>query len=92
MGHSVGDYGLGAEVRAGEDVGDVAVHEDGAGGLREEDGFRDARVGAAEPEDGGGLALREVGEEVGVFGVGFLGPGFVGLEDGVEGVCGWGYC
>ena len=73
-----------------DDVGDVAVHEDVAG-LEAEDGrFGDARVGAADPEDFGGLALGQGGEEVRFLGGNLLGPGFVAGEAGAEVVCGFG--
>ncbi len=63
--HGVLDYAEGGQVGGGEDVGDVAVGEDGAGGEVQERGFGDAGVGAAEPEDLGVLAFCEGGEEVG---------------------------
>jgi hypothetical protein len=60
------DDGEGGQVGGGEDVGDVAVDEDVAGFETEDGGFGDAGVGAADPEDFGGLAFGEGGEEVGV--------------------------
>ena len=60
-----------------QDIGDVAVNED-ISRLEAEDGsFGDARVGAANPEDLGGLAFGESGEEVRAFGGGFLRPFFI---------------
>lgn len=88
--NGVGDDGLRVQVRGGQDVGDVAVHEDVARLEAEDGGFGDAGVGAADPEDLGGLALGEGGEEVGFgFGEG-LGPFFVLVEGVFEGVCGGG--
>lgn len=52
----VGDDALAVEVRRGEHVGDVAVHEDVAGFEAEDGRFGDAGVGAADPEDLGVLA------------------------------------
>ena len=69
-----------------EHVGDVAVHEDVARLEAEHGGFGDARVGAAEPEDGWVLAGGEGGEEVGVVVGGCLGPLLVLVEGYVEGV------
>ncbi len=84
----VRDDGLRVQVRRGQDVGDVAVDEDVARLEAEDGGFGDAGVGAADPEDLGGLALGEGGEEVG-FGLGEgLGPFFVLLQGEFEGVCG----
>ncbi len=86
----VRDDGLRVQVRRGQDVGDVAVDEDVARLEAEDGGFGDAGVGAADPEDLGGLALGEGGEEVG-FGLGEgLGPFFVLLQGEFEGVCGGG--
>ena len=78
------DDGLGGDVRGGEDVGDVAVHEYLAWVEVEEGGFGGAGVGAAEPEDGGVLGFGEGGEEVGFCFGGAVGPGFVAFEVGVE--------
>jgi len=75
------DHGARAEVAGVDDVGDVAVHEDVAR-LQAHDGcFRDARVGASDPEDFGTLACGEAREELRVGGGGFFGPFFV-LPDG----------
>lgn len=58
------DDGERVDVGCGDNVGDVAVHEDLAG-LQTEDGrLRDARVGAADPENGGRLAGGGASEEV----------------------------
>lgn len=71
-----------------QDVGDVAVHEDVAG-LEARDGrFGHARVGAAEPEDLGRLALGEGGEEGGRVLLRLRVPGFVAGEEALERVCG----
>lgn len=67
--HGVGDDRLRVQIAGREDVGDVAVHEDVPGLQTQHGGFGDARVGAADPEDLGLLALGEGGEEVG-FGFG----------------------
>lgn len=63
------------------------MDEDAAGGQGEDGGFGDAGVGAAEPEDGGLLALGEGGEEVRLGGFGVFDPFLVGLEGLSEGVC-----
>ena len=59
------DDGAGGQISRVHDVGDVAVHEDIARVEVEEGGLRAARVGAADPEDLGRLALGQGGEEVG---------------------------
>ena len=86
----VGDDGGGAKVAAVQHVGDVAVHEDVAGQPAEDGRLGHTRVGAAEPEDAGGLALGERGEEirVGVADVGrpFLVGGEVLFESVAVGV------
>lgn len=69
-----------AQVGGVDDVGDVAVGEDIAGLEAEDGGFGFAGVRAAEPEDLGGLAFGEGGEEVGVGGGGGGGPFVVVLE------------
>ena len=76
-------------------VCDVAVDEDVAGLAGADCGFGDAGVGAADPEEVGGLAGCEGGEEVGGFG--FF-EGAVAVEDTVDCVwvfwsvlCGWGW-
>ena len=60
----VGDDGGGGDVACVQHVGDVAVHEDIAGFAAEEGRLGHARVGAADPEDRGRLALGELGEEI----------------------------
>lgn len=80
------DDAEGVEVARVQDVGDVAVDEDIAGLEAEDGGFGDAGVGAADPEDLGGLAVGEGGEEGWVLLAGFLGPGFVLGEGEGEGV------
>ena len=89
VGDGIFDHGEGAEVRGGDDVGDVAVREDGTRGKVEDGGFGDARVGAAEPEDLGVLAGGHCFEEFGVLGGGLVGPCFVGFEGLGEGIWGW---
>lgn len=85
----VRDHGLRVQVAGGQDVGDVAVHEDVAWLQAQHGGFGDARVGAADPEDLGLLAGGEGGEEVrGGFG-GCVRPLLVLVEGEFEGVC-WG--
>lgn len=86
----VGDDALAVDVGWWEDVGDVAVHEDVARLEAQHGGFRDAGVGAADPEDLRVLAGGEGGEEVRVGGGGGLGPLFVLVEGEFEGVCGVG--
>jgi len=86
MRNGVGDHGLRAQVRRLQDICNVPVDEDGARREVQESGLGNPGVGAAEPEDGGGLALGEFGQEVGVVGVGLLGPGFVGGKSVVEGI------
>lgn len=54
------------EVGGRQDVCNVAVHEDVAGFQAEDCGLWDAGVGAANPQDFGGLAFGEGGQEVGV--------------------------
>ena len=71
-----------------QNIGDIAVHEDIAGLEAQERGFRDAGVGAADPEDLGGLAFCAGGEEGGIVGGGLASPGFVLGEGAGEGVCG----
>lgn len=71
-----------------QDVGDVAVREDVARVEAEDGGFGDARVGAAEPEDGRVLPFGEGGEEVGFVVAGRLHPRFVVGERFGEEVCG----
>ncbi len=63
------------------------MDEDVAGEEVEDCGFGDAGVGAAEPEDLGGLAGGEGGEEGGVGVGGCVGPFFVLVEGVGEGVC-----
>lgn len=70
----------------GDDVGDVAVHEDVAWLGAQEGCFGAAAVGAAEPEGGGALALGAFGQEVGVLGLGLGGEVPVLGEEAVEGV------
>lgn len=82
----VGDDGRGGDVACVQHVGDVAVHEDVTRFAAEEGGLRHARVGAADPEDGGRLAFGEGGEELRVFFREGGGPGFVGVEVMGEGV------
>jgi len=81
------DHRGGGEVARVQDVGDVAVDEDVAGLEARDGGFGDAGVGAAEPEDFGGLAFGEGGEEGGVGFVGVGAPGFVAGEEALECVC-----
>lgn len=81
------DDALGTHVVRGEDVGDVAVHEDVAWLGVQQGCLWAAGVGAAEPEEGGRLPFGAAGEEVRVFLGGFGGEGFVLREEGVEGVC-----
>ena len=85
---AVRDDALRAEVRRRDDVGDVAVHEDVAWFQGADGCFRDAGVGAADPEDLGGLAFCEGGEEVWVRGRGGFGPLLVLVQDAFEVVCG----
>jgi len=81
------DDGEEADVGRVDDVGDVAVGEDITRFQAEEGGFGGAGVGAAEPEDLGGLAFGAGGEEVGVLLGGGGGPALVGLKgEGVGGV------
>lgn len=87
VGDGVGDDALAVDVGGGQDVGDVAVHEDVARLEAEDGGFGDAGVGAADPEDLGLLAGREGGEEVGLVVGGCLGPLLVLVEGEFEGVC-----
>jgi len=82
----IADDAEGVEVARMQDVGNVAVDEDVSRLEAKDGGFGDAGVGAADPEDLGGLALGEGGEEVGLFGGGVLGPGFVLGEGEGEGV------
>ena len=84
---AVRDDALRAHVRGRDDVGDVAVHEDVAGLAAADGCLRDAGVGAADPEDLGGLALCEGGEEVGLGGGGRFGPFLVLVQDLFEVVC-----
>nr|POE47036.1 hypothetical protein CFP56_00368 [Quercus suber] len=72
------------EIGRVHDVGDVAVGEDIAGLEAEDGGFGDARVGTAEPEDGGGLAFGGGREEVGVSGIEIGGPFCVAGQAGAE--------
>lgn len=86
MHDGIADDAEGTEVARMQDVGNVAVDEDVARLEAADGGFGDAGVGAADPENLGALALGEGGEEVGLFGGGFLGPGLVlgeGAGDGV---------
>lgn len=78
------DDGLDGEIVGGDDVRDVPVDEYFARLGAQEGGFRAAGVGAAEPEEGGGLAFCAGGEEVRFAGGGFLVPLFVGGEEFVE--------
>ena len=71
------DHTQRVQVARVQDVGDVAVDEDIARLEAEDGGFGDAGVGATDPEDLGGLAFCERGEERGVVGGGIAGPGFV---------------
>ena len=80
MADGILDDSLGAEVGRVEDIGDIAVDEDVTGLEAEDGGFRDAGVGAADPEDFGRLALGEFGQQVGFGAVGLFGPVFVGFE------------
>ena len=74
------DHSAGVDVGRADDVGDVAVDKDIARLEAEDRRLRDARVGAAEPEDRRGLAASEGWEERGVL-MGFVGcPGGVGGE------------
>ena len=84
--------GLDGEVVRGDDVGDVAVDEDVTGLCAAEGGFRAARVGAAEPEERGRLALGKSWEKVGILVGRVLVPLFVGGEKFVEGVWSKGEC
>lgn len=93
IGDGVLDHAGGGEVTGVQDVGDVAVDEDLARVGAAEGGFGHAGVGAAEPEDAGGLALGTAGEEVGVALGGLGGPFFVlgeGFGEGEAGACLWG--
>lgn len=83
----VGDDAAAVEVRRGQDVGDVAVHEDIAGLEAEDGGLGDAGVGAADPEDLGLLARGEGGEEVRLVVGCCLGPLFVLLQGELESIC-----
>jgi len=85
------DDGERGQVGGCQDVCNIAVDEDIAGFEAEDCCFGDAGVGAADPEDFGGLAFGESGEEVGVVLGDGGGPGFVGLEDGFD-VFGCGCC
>ena len=71
------DDAEGVQVARVQDIGDVAMNEDISRLEAEDRRFGNAGVGAANPEDLGGLAFCEGGKERGVFGGGFLGPGFV---------------
>ena len=87
----VRDDRLAVQIRGRDDIRNVAVHKDVTGLQAQDRSFGDAAVRAADPEDLGGLALGEGGEEVGVFGVGFLRPLLVlAQQGGGEGVCGGG--
>lgn len=61
---SIGDGGCGADVACVQHVGDVAVNKDVAGATAQDGRFGHARVGTAEPEDGGGLSFAVDFEEV----------------------------
>ena len=88
MRDGIGDDALAVDVGRGQDVGDVAVDEDVAGFEAEDGGFRDAGVGAADPEDLRLLAGSEGGEEVGLVVGCCLGPLFVLVEGEFEVICG----
>lgn len=60
--YCISDDRCGILVSGMEDVGNVAVHEDVAGTRAGDCCFRDARVGAADPEDAGLLACRVLAE------------------------------
>lgn len=82
----VGDDRRGGDVPRVQHVGDVPVHEHVAGFAAQEGGLGHARVRAADPEDGGGLAFGEGGEELRVGGWEGGRPGFVGVQVLGEGV------
>lgn len=82
--------GGGADVAGMQDIGNVAMHEDIARDPAEDGGLGHATVGTADPEDGRGLALGVLFQEVRVLvGMG-IGPLFVGGEMLVKIACGWG--
>ncbi len=71
------DDGEQAQIRRGDYIGDITVREDVAGFQAEDGGLGNARVAAADPEDGGGLALGARGEEFGIRLSGLGGPACV---------------
>ncbi|KFY34059.1 hypothetical protein V494_07092 [Pseudogymnoascus sp. VKM F-4513 (FW-928)] len=80
------DNRAGVDVGGADDVGDVAVNKNVTWLQAEDGGLGDARVGAAEPEDSGGLPGREGWEEGRVLVRLVGGPGRVGGEGVREGV------
>lgn len=80
------DHGQRAYIRCVQHVGNVSMYKDVAGLEPEDGGLWYARVGTAQPEDFGGLAFGEGGEEVRVAVGTVCRPGFVAGEGGVEGV------
>nr|POE54954.1 hypothetical protein CFP56_64626 [Quercus suber] len=72
------------EVGRVHDVGDVPVREDIARFQPQHGGLGHARVGAAEPEDGGRLAFGGGREEVGLSGAEVGGPFRIAGETGAE--------
>ena len=78
-------HGRRRDVGRRDDVGDVAVHEAGAGVGAEDGGFRLARVGAAEPEDGRRLTVGKRRQELGVGFAELARPAFVVLQERCDG-------
>ena len=72
------------EIVRREEVGDVAVDEDFSWLEIENCGLRNAGIGAPVPEDLGGLALREGGEQGGVGRSSSGGPFAIAVEDACE--------
>ena len=69
-----------AQIGGVDDIGNVAVGEDVAGLEAEHGGLGDARVGAADPQDGRRLAFGGLGEEVLLFLCRVIGPLLVALQ------------